>query len=84
MKIADIREKVVDIITHYVNMDKEEIHDISNIRTELYFNSIEFINFIGDIETSFDIEVLEEDIRSMYTVADVVEYIAKRQIGSLE
>ncbi len=84
MKVGNVREQVIDLIIRYTDMSKQEIQDLSNIRTELYFNSIEFINFVGDIETSFNIEVLDEDIRSLQTVADVVEYIVRRQIDSLE
>lgn len=78
MKMQEIREKVIGLIEKYTQVKREEIKDNSNIRSELYFNSIEFINFIVDIESLFKVEVDDEDIRNIYTVTDVVEYIVSK------
>ena len=61
-------EQLVDLITEYVEVDKEKITPDSRFMEDLGFTSFDFMSLLGEIEDRFDVEVDR-------TVQEAVEYL---------
>ncbi len=72
-------EKVVEIISNYTEIPKEEITDDTNMLTDLGLQSIDFIDMICDFEEEFDRVVPERDFRKLTTVRKIIDYIEGAQ-----
>ena len=70
-----IFDKVKMIVSEQLGVDEEAITAESNFLEDFGADSLELIDLIMALEAEFDIEVPEEDIEGIETVADVIAYI---------
>lgn len=70
-----IFEKIQDIISKQLGIDKDSIQLTSNLTTDLDADSIEAVEIIMSIEDEFEIEIPDEKIESIVTVQNLVDFI---------
>jgi len=70
-----IFDRVKKIVNEQLGINENEISMESNFLEDFGADSLELIDLIMALESEFDIEVPEEDIEEIETVADVVEYL---------
>lgn len=69
-------EKVKEILSEYA--DAEDIQPESSLTADLGLTSFDMVSLIMEFEETFDIEIMDKDIRKMITVGDIVEYIEQK------
>ncbi len=70
-------EQIKEIIMNYVDVEESTITPDARFIEDLKFNSYDFMSFLGEIEETFEIAVEEEDVLSLSTVGEAIEYIEK-------
>jgi acyl carrier protein len=70
----DTNEKVKSILTEQLDIS-DDIRDSANIQDDLGADSLDVVDIVMSIEEEFDIEVPDEDVATLKTVADIVSYI---------
>lgn len=70
-------EKFKALICDYVEVEPESITTDSRFIEDLHFNSYDFVDFLGTVETEFDIMVDEQEILELRTVGDAIAYVEK-------
>jgi len=73
-------ENLKDLIVNYVSVNTEDITENSRFIEDLGFNSYDFMAFLGEIEETFDIAVDEQDILSIKTIQDAMDYIQQVRV----
>ncbi|MCI5584550.1 MAG: acyl carrier protein [Lachnospiraceae bacterium] len=68
-------EQLVDLITEYVEVEREDILPESRFMEDLGFTSFDFMSMLGEIEDRFDVEVDQEEAADIRTVQEAVEYL---------
>ena len=68
-------EQLVDLITEYVEVEREDILPESRFMEDLGFSSFDFMSMLGEIEDRFDVEVDQEEAADIRTVQEAVEYL---------
>lgn len=72
-------EQLKEMICEYVEVEPSEIKEESRFIEDLGFNSYDFMSMIGEIEDTFEIEVVEREVVNVKTVGDAVKYIKELQ-----
>ena len=72
----DIKETVFGIIAKYAN--KEELKMEDNLRDDLWFDSLDCVEVIMDVEKVFNLTVPDEEAEKCRTVQDVVELVKSK------
>ena len=72
----DIKETVFGIIVKYAN--KEELKMEDNLRDDLWFDSLDCVEVIMDVEKVFNLTVPDEEAEKCRTVQDVVELVKSK------
>lgn len=70
-----MKEKVLEIIADQFGIDVDELSDEISFKEDLEADSIQLMELVMTLEEEFDTEIDEEDIESIETVGDVIEYI---------
>ena len=70
-------EQIREIITRYVEVEKEQINPDSRFIEDLGFSSFDFVTMLGELEDEFDIEVDEQEVVEIRTVGEAVSYVEK-------
>ncbi len=68
-------EKVRDILAEQLDLDPDSIHMDSRLLDDLGADSLDVVDLVMAIEDEFSIEVSDEALENMTTIADAVNYI---------
>lgn len=68
-------EKLVEIITNYVEVSPEKITPDSRFMEDLGFTSFDFMSMLGEIEDELDVEIVQEEAAQIRTVQEAVDYL---------
>lgn len=72
-------EKLVEVITNYVEVKKEDIKPESRFMEDLGFSSFDFMSMLGEIEDELDVEINPEEAANIRTVQEAADYLEKLQ-----
>ena len=70
-------DQLTEIITNYVEVDKEDIKPESRFMEDLGFTSFDFMSMLGEIEDELDVEIVQEEAADIRTVQEAVDYLEK-------
>ena len=74
---AILFDKLADIITNYVEVDRADIKPESRFMEDLGFTSFDFMSMLGEIEDELDVEIVQEEATDIRTVQEAVDYLEK-------
>lgn len=74
-------EKIRETLVEQLNFDPEDITLESNFRDDLGVDSLDLFELVMSLEEEYDIEIPAEDLASLKTVGDVVNYLQDNGIG---
>lgn len=72
-----MEEKIIELIAEKLCKKKEQITLTSNLIEDLGADSLDIVEMIMTFEDEFGVTLPDEDIASMKTVGDVINYIKK-------
>jgi acyl carrier protein len=70
-------EKVRDIIAKQLDIDPAKITMESKLIEDLKADSLDIVELIMDLEQEFNVEIPDEELPNVKTVADIVGYLGK-------
>lgn len=70
-----VLEKIRLILSNQFDVDVETITAETNIMEDLGADSLDVVDMLMSLEDEFDVEIPDEEIEKMRTVADVVAYV---------
>lgn len=71
-------DKVKDIVSEQLEVEKEEITMETSMMKDLDADSLDAVEVVMELEDEFDIEIPDEDAESFSTIGDIVKYIDKK------
>ncbi|KRK49294.1 acyl carrier protein [Secundilactobacillus kimchicus] len=75
MSKDEVFNQIADIIAERFEIDRETIKPELNFKTDLDADSIDFVEFILELEDTFNAEISDEDAENLNTVGEAVDYI---------
>lgn len=72
-----IEEKVINIISEQMGVDKGEIASETSFINDLNADSLDTVELVMEFEDEFDINIPDEEAEKIQTVGAAVEHIAK-------
>lgn len=73
--MADIYERVVDIVVEELAVDPDEVTPEASFIDDLGADSLDVVELVMAFEEEFDIEIPDEDAENIQTVQNAVDYI---------
>jgi acyl carrier protein len=80
IKENDMLEKIKPIIADQLGVEESEITLESSFNKDLGTDSLDLFEMVMEFEDEFDIEIPTEDLESMDTVGDIVNYLQGKGI----
>lgn len=77
--MADIQQKVTDIIVEQLDVTPDQVTIDANFIDDLNADSLDTVELVMAFEEEFDIEVSDEDAETLKSVKDVISYIENAQ-----
>ena len=76
--MADILERVKNVVVDKLKVDPSEINLEANFIDDLGADSLDVVDLVIGFEDEFDIQIPEEDSEKIKTVGDAVNYIESK------
>ena len=73
-------EKMIPIIAEQLNVDEAEVKPEANFKDDLGADSLDLFELVMALEEEFDVEIPSEDLQSIATVNDVMEYLKSKGV----
>ena len=70
-------EKIRDVISDQMGVDKEKITPATSFKDDLNADSLDIFQIITDLEEIFGMQFSTEDAEKIKTVGDATEYVKK-------
>ena len=70
-------DQLTEIITNYVEVDKEDIKPEARFMEDVGFTSFDFMSMLGEIEDELDVEIVQEEAADIRTVQEAVDYLER-------
>jgi len=72
-------ERVKKIISSQLGIDEKKLKPETRILEDLQADSLDMIEMITEIESEFDISISDEEIATLKTINDVVNFCNKQK-----
>lgn len=79
MTEKEIFNKIADMISDRFEVDRDKITNDLNFQKDLDADSIDFVEFVMDLEDTFGSEIPDEEAEKLQTVGEAVEYVKQHQ-----
>jgi len=75
--IQAIRDKVIDIISEQMGVDKAEVSRDTSFINDLNADSLDTVELVMEFEDEFDMSIPDEEAEKIQTVGAAIDYIVK-------
>jgi acyl carrier protein len=80
--MASVEERVIDIVSDQLGVDKDKIKMESNFVNDLGADSLDTVELVMELEEEFDIAIPEDVAEKIQTVGEAVRHIGSVLAGS--
>ncbi len=74
---AEIEEKVIQIVSEQMSVDKGEIARETSFVNDLNADSLDTVELVMELEDEFDLTIPDEEAGKLKTVGEAIDYIQK-------
>ncbi|MBQ7597811.1 MAG: acyl carrier protein [Clostridia bacterium] len=71
-------EQIREVILEYVNVPKDSITPNTKFMADIHMNSLDIMTMVGELEDAYDITIETEDLNTIFTIQDLIDYINER------
>lgn len=73
-------EKLTEMIVEQLNVDESAVKPEANFKEDLEADSLDLFELIMALEEEYGVEIPSEDLNSIQTVQDVIDYLKKKGV----
>ena len=77
MADANVQEKVIEIVSEQMGVDKAEVTPATSFINDLNADSLDTVELVMEFEDEFDMSIPDEEAEKIQTVGAAIEYIEK-------
>lgn len=72
-----MKEEIIKIIADIAEVPENSINLKTNLVADLDLESLDLVTLISEIETKYEIEIPDKEIKKIQTIEDIVNYLSK-------
>lgn len=75
-----MKEEIIDLVSSVLGVDKNTLNENTNFVRDLDVESLDLIDLVAAFEEKYNIDILDQDIKNLQTIKDIVDYIEKNHV----
>lgn len=77
--MASVEQRVIDIVSEQLGVDKEKISRETSFVNDLGADSLDTVELVMELEEEFDITIPDDAAEKIQTVGQAIDYIDENQ-----
>ena len=77
--VASVQERVIDIVSDQLGVDKEKISSETSFVNDLGADSLDQVELVMELEEEFDINIPDDAAENLQTIEDVIHFTLERR-----
>jgi acyl carrier protein len=77
--MASVLERVTDIVSEQLGVDKDKISPETSFVNDLGADSLDTVELVMELEEEFDVNIPDDAAEKIQTVGQAVDYIQQQQ-----
>jgi len=73
--VTDVSEKVIQIVSEQMNVDKSQVTPETTFINDLGADSLDTVELVMQFEDEFNLSIPDEDAEKIQAVGDAIKYI---------
>ena len=73
--VVEIEEKVIQIVSEQLSVDKSEISRNTSFVNDLNADSLDTVELVMELEDEFDLTIPDDQAEKLKTVGEAIDYI---------
>ena len=82
MSEQDVEDKVIQIITEQLGVDKETVTRESSFVNDLNADSLDMVELVMELEEQFELNFPDEDAEKITTVGEAISHVFALKAGA--
>ncbi len=70
-----MKEEIIKIIAKIAEVPEKRINENTNLLADLDLESLDLVTLISEIETKYELEIPDKEIKKIQTVGDIINYL---------
>ena len=70
-----MKEEIIKIIAEIAEVPEKSINENTNLLADLDLESLDLVTLISEIETKYELEIPDKEIKKIQTVGDIINYL---------
>lgn len=79
--MSNIQEKVIDVITEQLGVEKSKVVPDASFVEDLGADSLDTVELVMALEEQFDTEIPDEEAQKILTVKDAIAYVESKTVA---
>ena len=71
-----MKKEVIKIIAGIAEVPEKNINENTNLLADLDLESLDLVTLISEIETKYELEIPDKEIKKIQTVGDIINYLS--------
>ena len=71
-----MKEEIIKIIAVISEVPEKSINENTNLLADLDLESLDLVTLISEIETKYELEIPDKEIKKIQTVGDIINYLS--------
>lgn len=71
-----MKEEIIKIIAGIAEVPEKRINENTNLLADLDLESLDLVTLISEIETKYELEIPDKEIKKIQTVGDIINYLS--------
>jgi acyl carrier protein len=71
-----MKEEIIKIIAGIAEVPEKGINENTNLLADLDLESLDLVTLISEIETKYELEIPDKEIKKIQTVGDIINYLS--------
>ena len=72
-----MKEEIIKIIAGIAEVPEKSINENTNLLADLDLESLDLVTLISEIETKYELEIPDKEIKKIQTVGDIINYLSR-------
>lgn len=72
-----MKKEIIKIIANIAEVPARSLSGSTNLASDLELDSLDLVTLISEIETKYNLEIPDKEIKKIQTIDDIVAYLEK-------